>query len=189
MPRAGYLWRHCVLNTKNTWLHGDERGFRSRNRAIRSSGDYKQRPPPEEYRKLREYFERVTGDEVRIARKLRAIVGIAMLMTLREAGYRLLAIAVAKVHAHVIVELPTARARVKEMIGQAKRKSSRAVKDWLPGSIWAAGGEYKIVKDIDHLDNAVRYVLFDQGPDAWTWSFKDSADQGKFGRKRPARRK
>ena len=45
-----------MINTLNTWLHGDERGFRSRNSEIESSGDYKHRPPPEEYRKLREYF-------------------------------------------------------------------------------------------------------------------------------------
>ena len=51
MTRAGFMWRYCMINTLCSWLHGDERGFRSREPEIRSSGDYKNPPPPEEYRK------------------------------------------------------------------------------------------------------------------------------------------
>ena len=101
MPRKGYLWRHVIINTRNTWLHGDERGFRSRNPSIRSTGDYKHRPPPHEYRKLREYFERVAGDEVHFDYDLRPIIGRAIAKYLREQGYQVLAVAVGKVHAHV----------------------------------------------------------------------------------------
>jgi hypothetical protein len=98
MPRPGHRWRHVIINTKNTWLHGDERGFRSRNPHIRSSGDYKHQPRPEEYRKLREYFERVAGAEVHFEHYVRAIIGRAIAGYLRGQGYRLLAVAVGKVH-------------------------------------------------------------------------------------------
>jgi REP element-mobilizing transposase RayT len=189
MPRFAHLWRHVIINTLNTWLHGDERGFRSREPQIRSSGDYKHRPPPEEYRKLREYFEEVAGDEVRFEKELRPIIGRAILQYLREQGYKVLAIAVGKVHTHVIVELPRARAKVKWIIGQAKRKASRAVKKWLPGSVWAAGGEFKIVKDKGHLINAVEYVIYEQGPGAWTWWYRDANDDGMFGRTRAVPRR
>ena len=73
---------------------------------------------------------------------------------------------------HMCTELPEARTVVKQIIGEAKRKSSRAVKEWLPGSVWAAGGEYVICNNRGHLRNAVDYVLYDQGPGAWTWSYQ-----------------
>src|SRR5687768_6518317 len=136
MPRPGFFWRHVIINTKNTWLHGDARGFRSRNPTIRSSGDYKHRPPPEEYRKLREYFDKIAGAEVHFERHLRPIVGRAIAKHLRDDGYRALAVAVGKVHAHAVVELPEARSVVKRIVGEAKRISSRDVKEWLPGSMW-----------------------------------------------------
>src|SRR5215210_8586115 len=128
MPRKGFLWRHVIINTRNTWLHGDSRGFRSRNPDIRSTGDYKHRPRSEECRKLREYFERVAGEEIYFDRDLRPIIGRAIGTYLREQGYRVLAVAVGKVHAHVVTELPGERATVKQIIEEAKRKSSRAVK-------------------------------------------------------------
>ena len=74
---------------------------------------------------------------------------------------------------------------MKRIVGDAKRISSRAVKEWLPGSVWAAGGELVICETRGHLKNAVDYVLYDQGPGAWTWSYRDVTDEGMFGRKRP----
>ena len=46
----------------------------------------------------------------------------------------------------------------------------RAVKKWLPGSVWSAGGEFRIIETKSHLEKAVDYDLYDQGPGAWTWS-------------------
>src|SRR5687768_3043997 len=135
MPRYAHLWRHCMINTLNTWLHGDERGFRSRNRDIESTGDYKHRPPPEEYRKLREYFEEHAGDEVHLEKDLRPIVGRAMVAYPKSEKFRALGAAVGKVHAHIVVELPKDLSKVKQIIGEVKRKSSRAIKDWKPGTV------------------------------------------------------
>jgi REP element-mobilizing transposase RayT len=185
MPRRAHLWRHCIINTLNTWLHGDPRGFRSRNPEIQSSGDYKSPPPPGEYRKLHEYFEEHAGEEVHIAYRLRAIIGQAILVYLRSLGYRVLAIAVGKVHAHIVVELPKDKARVKEIIGEAKHKSSRAVTKWMPGKVWGAGGEFVVCWEKSHLQNAFEYVIYDQGAGAWTWSYRDLNDDGVYGRQRP----
>ena len=103
-----------------------------------------------------------------------------------DEGYRVLAIAVGKMHTHGLVELPEDLQRVKAVVGEAKRKSSRAVKKELPGSVWAAGGTYKPVERAGHLESAFGYILYDQGPDAWTWSFRDRSSEGMFGRKCPA---
>ena len=41
------------------------------------------------------------------------------------------------------------------------------------------------IKDREHLKNAYDYILYDQGPEAWTWSTRDGSDDGMFARKRP----
>ena len=116
-------------------------------------------------------------------------MGRAIVAYLREQGYRVLAVSVGKVHGHAVVELPKDRGTVTKIFGEAKRKSSRAVKKWLPGTVWGAGGEFKVCFDRSHLKNAVDYVLYKQGPEAWTWSYEDRDDEGVFARKRPKKRK
>jgi hypothetical protein len=77
---------------------------------------------------------------------------------------------------------------IHRIVGEAKRKSSRAVKATMPGKVWARGGQFKPVKTRDHHTRVFGYVLYDQGPGAWTWSFKDRSDEGVYGRCRPALR-
>ena len=72
----------------------------------------------------------------------------------------------------------------KRVLGDVKRDSSRAVGHVLPGKIWARGGEPKPVRNRSHQLNAMKYILFDQGESAWTWSFRDANDEGRFGRSR-----
>jgi REP element-mobilizing transposase RayT len=186
MPEPGMLWRHFIINTFGTWLHGDQRGFRSRKHRIHSSGDYRHPPPLGEHALLHEHHDLRARDEVRIERDLRRTIGQAILCSLLDKHYRLLALAVGKVHTHGLVELPENIPTVKAIIGEAKRVSSRAVRDQLPGNVWAAGGTFKIVTDDAHLARANDYVLYDQGPDAWTWSFRDRSREGMFGRTRHA---
>jgi len=102
-------------------------------------------------------------------------------------GYRVLALAVGKVHTHALVELPESLPVVKAIVGDAKRRSSRAVRSGMPGSIWASGGTFKRVTSPSHLRSANDYILYDQGPRAWTWSFRDRSRIGLFGHKRKRR--
>lgn len=187
MPEPGMLWRHVIINTRGTWLHGDARGFRSRKHRIHSSGDYRNPPPPGEHAGLHDYHQARSRGEVTLANALRRTIGRALLANLLGRHYRVLAVAVGKVHAHVLVELPESLPIVKAIVGDAKRHSSRAIRDQLPGSVWAAGGTFKIVAHDGYLRGANDYILYDQGPGAWTWSFKDRSREGMFGRKRPAR--
>src|SRR5262245_35852201 len=167
MPKLGMRWRHVVINTKNTWLHGDERGFRSRKHRIHSSGDYKHRPPPDEHQGMRKYHEQRSGDEVHIPIELRATIGGAILGYLLSMKARVIAVAVGKVHTHVIVEMGDDLSLVKRVIGHVKRKSSRAVKSKLPGAVWSEGGTFEPVDDRRHLEKSHDYVIYDQGPAAW----------------------
>jgi hypothetical protein len=118
---------------------------------------------------------------------LRSVIGRAILDYLLSIEMRVIAIAVGKVHTHIVVELVDDIRLVKHLIGQAKRTSSRAVRQQLPGAVWSAGGTYKPVDAKSHLNRSHDYVIYDQGPDAWTWSIKDGSKEGKFGRRRPAK--
>jgi len=74
------MWRHVVLGTRRSWLHGDGRGFRSRGHRIHSSGDYRDPPPEGEHAGLRAYHEkRAKGPAIRVSKRLRAEAGKALL--------------------------------------------------------------------------------------------------------------
>ncbi|MDB5329326.1 MAG: hypothetical protein JWP03_477 [Phycisphaerales bacterium] len=186
MPRYGHLWRHVIINTLSTWLHGDERGFRSRKHRIHSSGDYKKPPPAGEHEGLHEFHKERARDEVHIDHEDRATIGRAFAKYLMEHGYRVLAVAVTKVHAHALIEVPHGLNEVKKIVGEAKRASSRAVEATMPGNVWSAGGKYKPVMDRAHCEKTHDYILYEQGAEAWTWSFRDRSMVGIYMRRRPA---
>jgi hypothetical protein len=104
-------------------------------------------------------------------------------------GHRVIAVAVTKIHAHAITELPDDVRQLKRIIGGAKRVSSRAVKDDLPGTVWSAGCTYERIESVDHLRAAYEYVLYKQGLGAWTWCHADADLNGMWNRKRPKRQK
>ena len=185
MPKPGMLWRHLVINTHGTWLHGDKRGFRSRGHRIHSSGDYKNPPPPEEHAGLRRYHKQRCPTEVTIRRHLRPVIGRMIAMYFLSERYRVLCVVVGKVHAHAGVELPQPLPTVKRIVGEAKRCSSCAVTTEMPGTVWSANGEFVPVYDRDHLQAAYEYDLYKQGSGAWSWSYRDGSLVGVFGRRRP----
>lgn len=185
MTQPGMLRRHVVINTHGTWLHGDQRGFRNRKHRIHSSGDYRNPPPPGEHAGLHAFHAARCPDEVTVAADLRSAVGRAIVQFLLDAGYRALCVAVTKVHAHALVELPIDLRKVKRIIGEAKRFSSCRVSGSLPGAVWSAGGKFVPVTTPDHLERAYDYDLYDQRPGAWTWSFRDRSGAGVMGRERP----
>ena len=190
MPAPPPRWRHIIINTRNTWLHGDDRGFRSRGRRIRSSGDYKNRPPEGEHAGLYRYHDERSGAEVTLPKAVRPTVGRAIVAALRSTHHpHVLCVAVGKVHAHFLVRLPNDYGLVKRVAGQCKHHASGMISGSVPGAVWAEGGTFKMIKDEGHQRNAYGYILYDQGPEAWTWSFKDGSDEGMFGRKRPPKKR
>ena len=165
-------WRHIGISALCSWLPGDIRGFRNREHRLHSSGDYRRPPPENEHAGVRRYFQIRSGKPVQFGPELRGIIGAVLVRTLREAQHRVLTVAVGRDHAHILVELPDDVRKIKSIIGECKRKSSRAVKQWLPGSIWSAGCSYKPIRDRAHQITVYKYILTKQGPGAWTWCFK-----------------
>ena len=174
------MWRHVILSTRRSWLHGDGRGFRSRGHRIHSSGDYKDPPPDGEHAGLLGYHRRrARGEVVRIPRELREELGRAILRKIEADGFRVLVLAVSGKHLHALVELPVEPAVTRRIVGTWKTVRTRAGRAELPGSIWGEGGKYKPVVDRDHQVNAFKYIRDDQGRGAWVWTCNGSTPRPK----------
>ena len=170
MPSPGMRWRHVILGTLNSWLPGDPRGFRTRDHKLHSSGDYKAPPPPEEHAPAaRRHSENISGDPVIIPKSPREKVGTAIIKKLQSIRLRVLAIAVAGMHTHILVELPDDKKAIKSIIGRCKMKASHAIRAEMPGRVWGGGCHPKRVDTAEHQRRAYRYIL--RQPDAWIWSF------------------
>jgi len=89
MPREGMNWWHVIISTRNSWLPGDKRGFRSKNHKIHSSGDYKKPPPIEEHSGLRRYHQERAGDVIRFSDDAKKIVGLAIINKLTKEGFQI----------------------------------------------------------------------------------------------------
>jgi len=175
MPEPGLRWQLVTINTLGSRLHGNPRGFRSRGHRIHANGDYRNPPTRGEHAGLHEHRKKSGITPVKLPVEIRAIVGKALVASLLDDGWSVLATSVSSDHAHVLVELPDDVRSIKAMVGNAKRVSSRAIKAWIAGSVWSEGCDYESIKDISHQRNAFSYILNKQGADSWTWSYTDDA--------------
>ena len=82
-----------------------------------------------------------------------------------------MALAVAGMHCHMLIELPDDIDRVWEIVGQCKATSSHAIRDRLPGRVWVNRGSARRVDTAEYQRNVYYYILHQK--DAWIWSFKD----------------
>ena len=174
IPRSGCIWYHVIIATRGTWLPGDPRGFRNSFHRIHSSGDYKNPPPVGEHQKLNEYFKKIAAHEVTIPFELREIVGMAMLRSLQLHDNRCLAMAVAKTHAHLLLECVNSRIEIKKLASRLKQVSSRSVNGMLPGVLWARGGDYNPAEDKNYQQKVYYYILnHGKKEKTWVWNFRD----------------
>jgi REP element-mobilizing transposase RayT len=169
----GLRWFHITWSTVNAWLPGDERGFRSKDHKIHSSGDHRNPPPNQEHAGLRKYWQQRAGKPILIPSELRAIIGKAVLAKLLALGYRVLAISVGGRHVHVQVEMPDHNATIKREIGLCKRASSLAVTKRLPGRLWQRLPGIKPINDHGHQENTFNYIPKHAQEGAWVWSFRE----------------
>ena len=124
VPAPGKWWRHLIINTHASWLHGNPRGFRSRHHRIHSSGDYRNPPPPGEHAALHRYQAARTSGPVVIEPDLREVIGLAFVNALLQAGHPVLDASVGAKHAHAVTELPDNIVAIRAIVGEAKRIAS-----------------------------------------------------------------
>jgi REP element-mobilizing transposase RayT len=171
MPPPGKQWFHITFGTLGSWLPGDPRGFRTKHEKIHSSGHHRAPPPPGEHAKLLCYSEQLRPDAVVILKPLLPVIGHAIIESAGQHGYRINALSIAPMHAHLLIELP--RTGTVAEVGKLKRRASFAIKDRMPGRVWAKGCGVKPIKDKSHLVNTFNYILRHKEQGAWVWSFRD----------------
>lgn len=166
-------WRHVILTTHSTWLHGDPRGFRSRDHRIHSSGDYQNPPPKGEHAGLHRYQLAQSAPPTVLDQTVFEVIGKAVLENLLKQSYAVEAIAVTPTHVHILANVPDELDRLHEMIGWLKRFATRAARQYSRSlasvEIWAEGQTLKFIKDDQHWRATREYILTKQGSDAWTW--------------------
>ncbi|MBI2808277.1 MAG: hypothetical protein HYX68_25095 [Planctomycetes bacterium] len=175
MPSPGKQWRHVIFSTHTSWLPGDPRGFRNREHRIHSSGDYKNPPPKEEHAGLYRYAQKISGEPVVLPVEHRETIGRAIIADLQKRDCRVLAIAIASTHVHILCELPEAPAEYRDIVGRCKTAACYAVREQKPGRLWGRNATYKPINDEQHHKNTFRYILAQE--DAWTWSFKEGLQE------------
>jgi len=170
MPLPGKQWRHLTFGTHNSWLPGDPRGFRDRHHKLHSSGDHRNPPPAGEYAKLNEHARQISGRPVLLEQAHRQIVLRSIYEKLHQLDHRCVVAACCAMHVHVLVELPDDLPEIKKITGKLKRSASTAIRDQMPGRIWARGGNYEPVKNKAHQRAVYQYIL--RHRKAWVWSYK-----------------
>ncbi|QNN20740.1 hypothetical protein HED60_00150 [Planctomycetales bacterium ZRK34] len=168
MPDPGQWWWHLIFHTLGSWLHGDPRGFRSRDHRIHSSGDYKNPPPSGEHDKLHRYHRR-RSRVVKLAPNLYPSVGGAVRNKCDKSNRRVLAISVDATHVHALVQLPDDYEVVRRFAAGLKQASSHAVREVLPGRVWAGGGKPIRIRDRSHHRRVFAYILEHASEGAWVW--------------------
>jgi hypothetical protein len=166
-----WYWYHLTASTYGSWLHGDQRGFRTKHHRKHIEGDYKHRPPPGMYAHLeRRSKQLLKQDPVCLTPEWRALLGAALRDRLVELGAEVLCLAVCKQHVHIQAKLPFGKPRA--WLGIAKKHAWFIARDagWKV-KLWAQRSKATPVEDRQHQVNLYRYIrkhFFREA--AWFWS-------------------
>ena len=129
------VWRHLVIGSRNSWQHGDERGFRSRRHRIHSSGDYKDRPPEEEHARLHRFRLEQAADPIDFDLQTRVVICEQFVLKMRSIGIRIIACAIAERHLHALAHFPNrTRSRLKSSAAANKKQVMQYVAACREGS-------------------------------------------------------
>jgi hypothetical protein len=176
LPRMSTQWQHVMVGTRCSWLHGDERGFRSRGHRVHSSGDYKHRPPSSQHEGLRKYHRERSRKPVSLELEVRIRVAEEFVRKAQSLGVMLIAFGMAKQHGHAVGDFPRDYAELKKLIGKCKQRASHQVRDVLPGTIWSEGVRSEKVNDKEHLHNCYDYIRLRQEAGTVVWSHHPDED-------------
>lgn len=169
---------HVVLTFYGNWLPGDPRGWRSRNHRRHSSGDYKNPPPANEHRGLYERTRSQVTHSVNLSREQRESIGERIIEFFDMRDERLLCLAVAATHTHLLCELPPDDRQQRRVIGSMKSSISRTFREKARSKLWAGGGRYIPIRDRQHQRQTYAYIMQHASQGAWTWSFQQPPKPG-----------
>ena len=161
---------HGVCTLYGQWLPGDERGWRSRDHRVHSSGDYRDPPPEDEHAGLRRHARNAMKSGPQFLRPEQyPHVGRAFIGKLLKLGSSVRCLSCGSKHLHVLYDSIAADAR--NELGRAKQYASLKLPDHR-GRLWGKGAKIVVVRDIVHARRVWKYILdhaIKEG--AWTWRY------------------
>jgi REP element-mobilizing transposase RayT len=169
-------WYHVTFSTYGTWLRGDERGFRDHDHRTHSSGNYKDPPPITEHTPLREWCKRVMHkDPVHLSHAQRVRILPLFLDSLRAHNVRPIALALLPDHVHLLANFECEC--VRKHIGVAKTRTSHALRNEIPGTVWAKKCFPKLIRDREHHSSTFGYIVRHEKEGGVVWTFRDERAQ------------
>jgi hypothetical protein len=161
---------HGICTYWRQWLVADERGFRSDNHKIHSSGDYKNPPPVDEHSGLRQFVkEHLGGNPVQLLPPEYPVVGSAFVLKLFKINAPVRCLSCGPTHVHVMYHSHAKDA--KDDMAKAKQYASLQLKT-RPGRIWARDCSVDHIENAAHESNLWGYILKHAKKEgAWVWRF------------------
>jgi hypothetical protein len=161
---------HGICMYHGQWLPGDERGWRSRDHKVHSSGDYRHPPPAGEHDGLRTWTERaMRGKPIRLRKCEYPMLGMAFVYKLHALGGRVRCLECGPTHVHVLYDSNGADA--KSELAKAKQFASLKLTT-RAGRIWARDASVDQVRNVQHARRLWVYILkHAQKEGAWTWRY------------------
>lgn len=159
---------HITCTLYGNWLPGDDRGFRSRDHKLHSSGDYRHPPPRGEHAGLKRIAQEQMRPNVVLTERERELLGTAFVRKLLATEAQIVIVAVAATHVHTLL-CPSPKLTVNESIRRAKQYASQQMKN-RPGRVWARGLSTRQVETLDYARRVFAYIR-DHGDreHAWVW--------------------
>jgi REP element-mobilizing transposase RayT len=161
---------HVMCHYHRQWIPGDQRGFRSREHRIHSSGDYRHPPPPDEHERLRYHVQsRMNGKPVRLTTSQSAEVGAAFVCKLQKMDCTVIILSCGPTHVHAL--LSASEQDVEKQVGKAKQFASLKCSGH-SGQLWGAGCAIGAVENIRHARRVFAYIRDHEKKErAWIWRF------------------
>lgn len=170
-----YLWDLAAWGSAR-----DPRGFRTRHHREHVEGDYKRPPPTGVYeQRYQDSRQKMKREPVFLSVEARRVAVEAIRYAMSDVHeLDVIAIAVTRVHVHVLVRLPVVLSKptllkgghrtssvddpARHFMGIAKKESSKTLSREglvMAGGVWAKRGKVKPVGDRAHFLNVYPYIL------------------------------
>ncbi|MEQ8769138.1 MAG: transposase [Phycisphaerales bacterium] len=153
-PLAYFLTWSC----RGSWLHGDDRG--SVDRDHNRPGAPLVMPDPG---RRNEFRQTLTNDPVTLSPRQRSVVAQAVHDVCDRRGWKPLAVNARSTHVHVVLQAPhTTPERAMQQLKAWATRALREDDDTLPPGLWTRHGSTRYLWTVEHVAEAVHYVLHEQ---------------------------
>ncbi len=159
---------HATCHYHGQWIPGDQRGFRSRDHRIHSSGDYRNPPPIQEHAGLRQWVRvNMNQPPVTLEPPQFEIVGLVLVHKLQRMNCEVVVLSSGPTHVHTLF-VPSETDVIKQL-GKAKQFASLKCPNHA-GQLWAESCDAVAVQKEQHACNAYQYICDHAVKEgAWVW--------------------